>query len=212
MERWRNCVAVVTGASSGIGADITKSLLQAGLRVVGLARRDHLINEMRNTLPAELQKNLYALKCDVSVRDSVNKCFDWIEENLGGVDVLINNAAIFKSGELLTMDINSIESAVATNILGFVYCVRRAANSMKSRKVAGHIVFVNSVVGHYLINALPDSKPAFNIYPCTKHATVVMTEILRQELRFSQTNIKITVSTLQYLTNLYLYFIANHST
>lgn len=194
MERWLNKVAVVTGASSGIGAEITKSLLQNGLKVVGLARRDHLINEMRSTLPNDQQANLYALKCDVSLRDSVNKCFDWIEQNLGGVDVLINNAAIFKVGELLSMDIEIIESSVNTNILGFVYCVRRAAHSMKSRNMAGHIFFVNSIVGHYLINASPNSKPAYNIYPCTKHATVAMTEILRQELRCAHSNIKITVS------------------
>lgn len=196
MERWRNSVAVVTGASSGIGADVVKALVKAGLRVVGLARRDHLINEMRSTLPAELQKNLYVLKCDVSKRDSVNQSFDWIEKNLGGVDVLVNNAAIFKSGELLSMDIELIEATVNTNILGFVYCLRRAAASMGARNVAGHIVLINSVAGHYIPNVAPESKAVLNIYPCTKYATVAMTEILRQELRCSKSNIKITVSTL----------------
>lgn len=200
MERWRNKVAVVTGASSGIGADVVKSLIKAGLRVVGMARRDHLINEMRSTLPVELQGNLYALKCDVSKRESVNQCFDWVEKNLGGVDVLINNAAIFKAGELLNMDIEIIESTVTTNILGFVYCLRRAAASMQARKAPGHIILINSVAGHYIPNVIKDNKSVLNIYPCTKHATVSMTEILRQEFRCLKTNIKITVNSILYIS------------
>ena len=75
MDRWQSKVAVVTGASSGIGAATVKDLIKAGLKVVGLARRHEKIIEIRKSLPENQQSNMYAMKCDVTDEHSVNETF-----------------------------------------------------------------------------------------------------------------------------------------
>uniref|UniRef100_A0A1A9WPK5 Dehydrogenase n=1 Tax=Glossina brevipalpis TaxID=37001 RepID=A0A1A9WPK5_9MUSC len=192
MERWQNSCAVVTGASSGIGAAITKDLLKANLQVVGLARRVDRMEQLRSSLPNSLQSRLHVIKCDVSDMDSVNAAFDWIEEHLGGIDILINNAGIHIKGQMLTMNINDLEQTMQTNVMGMVYCARRAFASMKKRNVNGHLILINSIVGHHVFNMEPGTMPFINIYPMSKYATVAMTEVLRQELREYKTKIKIT--------------------
>uniref|UniRef100_A0A1B0AXA5 Dehydrogenase n=1 Tax=Glossina palpalis gambiensis TaxID=67801 RepID=A0A1B0AXA5_9MUSC len=192
MERWKNSCAVVTGASAGIGAAITKELLKADLQVIGLARRVDRMEQLRSSLPSSLQSRLHVIKCDVADIESVNEAFDWIEEHLGGVDILINNAGVHVKGQLLTMNINDVEKTLQTNVMGMVYCARRAFNSMKTRNVNGHLILVNSIVGHNIFNMEPGTMPFINIYAMSKQATVAMTEVLRQEFREYQTNIKVT--------------------
>lgn len=194
MERWQNRVAAVTGASSGIGAAITKDLVNAGFIVVGLARRTQRIDEIRSSLPANLQARLHVVKCDVSDLQSVNEAFDWIEEHLGGIDVLVNNAGTYTSGQVLTADIGVLQQTLQTNVMGMVLCTRRAFQSMQKRGIDdGHVVLINSVVGHTIFNPPPETVVDFNMYPPSKYAVTALTEILRQEFRDLKTKIKITV-------------------
>jgi NADP+-dependent farnesol dehydrogenase len=112
MEKWSGKTAVVTGASAGIGIAIVKSLVQHGVNVVGLARRVERVEVIffhqiehffRKTFFQELANELQdaagkvsAFKCDVSDQLSVQNAFEWIEEKFGGVDILINNAGVYK--------------------------------------------------------------------------------------------------------------------
>lgn len=192
MDRWQNRVAVVSGASSGIGAAIVKDLVQAGMAVVGMARRKSRIDEIRQKLPANQQDRLHAVHCDVSDLKSVNQAFDWIIENLGGVDVMVNNAGALFPGQLLTMDASEMQQVLQTNVMGVVYCTQRAFKSMKERGVAGHILIVNSILGHSIFYPMKGLLPELNIYPATKYAVTAMAEILRQELNALGTKIKIT--------------------
>ncbi|TMW48889.1 hypothetical protein DOY81_006036 [Sarcophaga bullata] len=193
MERWQNRVAVVTGASSGIGAAIIKDLVQAGVIVAALARRKERIEQIRNSLPANLQARLHPIKCDVSDLNSVNNAFDWIESKLGAIEILINNAGTYQAGQLLTMNMAALEQTVQTNVMGIVYCTKRAFESMQKSNINhGHVILINSVVGHHIFNPPPGAMSTFNIYPPTKHAVTGLTEILRQEFRDLKTKIKIT--------------------
>lgn len=79
------------------------------------------------------------------------------------------------------------------NVLALCICTREAVKIMKENGIAGHIVLMNSVVGHY-VPCLP--KPNFNVYPASKFAVTALTESLRQELRFHELGIKVTVSCL----------------
>ncbi|XP_005183173.2 farnesol dehydrogenase [Musca domestica] len=190
MERWQNKVAVVTGASSGIGSAVAKDLVNSGLLVIGLARRVQRIEELKNQLPDDKNSQLVALKCDVSNLESVNETFDKIISKFGGIDVLINNAGCLKGGQLVTMDVNEMQQILQTNVMGVIYCTQKAFKSMKERKVDGHVVLVNSIAGHKVLAC--SEVPEFNIYPPSKFAITAITELLRQEFRGLGTKIKVT--------------------
>lgn len=188
MERWVGKVAVVTGSSAGIGAAIVVDLANAGMIVVGLARRAERVEALKS----QTKGTIHAMQCDVTSEADITKTFKWIVENLGGVDVLINNAGILRNGNLTAAGNTAvIKEVLDTNVLGVVLCTREAFQSMKSRNVDGHIIIINSVAGHYVPN-LPGM--ALNIYSPSKHALTAMTEVLRQEFLREGTKVKITVS------------------
>ncbi|XP_065365176.1 farnesol dehydrogenase-like [Calliphora vicina] len=192
MERWQNKIAVVTGASSGIGIAIVKDLIKNGLQVVGLARRVERVEDIKKSLPKNLQTKLTALKCDVSNLKSVNEAFDKIVQHFGGIDILVNNAGCLKLGQLTTMNVADVEQVLQTNVMGVVYCTQRAFKSMKERNFNGHVVLINSVAGHKVVSSIDGSTPEFNIYPPSKFAITAITEIYRQEFRGLGTKIKVT--------------------
>ncbi|XP_037822150.1 farnesol dehydrogenase-like [Lucilia sericata] len=190
MERWQNKIAVVTGASSGIGVAIVKDLLKNGLQVVGLARRVERVEDIKKELPKNLQIKLTALKCDVSSLKSVNETFDKIVSHFGGIDILVNNAGCLKLGKLSTMNVADVEQVLQTNVMGVVYCTQRAFKSMKERNFNGHVVLINSIAGHKVISGV--QIPEYNIYPASKFAITAITEIYRQEFKGLGTKIKVT--------------------
>ncbi|XP_059612424.1 farnesol dehydrogenase-like [Phlebotomus argentipes] len=191
MEQWKNRVAVVTGASAGIGAAIVKDLVKAGMITVGLARRVERIEALKTDLPAHLQGNLHAMKCDVSKEDEVVKVFASIASKFDGIDVLINNAGIIRQTELINAD-NSIpiREIIDTNVMGLVFCTREAFKSMEKHGRNSHVVHINSIAGHMPICML--EHPSNNMYPPSKYAVTAITEIHRQEFIRSKHHIKVT--------------------
>ncbi|XP_058834860.1 farnesol dehydrogenase-like [Topomyia yanbarensis] len=188
MNRWKGKVAVVTGASSGIGAATAKALVKAGLVVVGLARRVERVDALKGELDKEIRHRLNAIKCDISKEDDILNTFKLIEVKFGGVDVLINNAGVLRRSLLLeTGNIAQLREVIDTNVMGLVMCSQQAYTSMKNRAVDGHIVHINSILGHHLID-----YPGLSIYPASKFAVTAITETMRQELRKEGTKIKVT--------------------
>ncbi|XP_013110847.2 farnesol dehydrogenase [Stomoxys calcitrans] len=191
MERWINKIAVVTGASAGIGAAIVKDLVNADVQVVGLARRKERLEELKASLPIERQSLLNVIECDVTNLESVNKAFDEIIDKFGGVDILVNNAGVSKVGQLVSLDIPDVEKIMQTNVMGVVYCTQRAFKSMKERNVNGHVIMINSICGHKVIG-IPGELQGSNMYSASKYAVTAMTEVYRQEFQGLGTKIKIT--------------------
>lgn len=193
MERWLGKVAVVTGASSGIGAAIAVDLVNAGMIVVGLARRVERVEELKSRVPDALKEALHSFKCDVAIESEVTAAFEWVTHKFGGVDVLINNAGIVTNTKLIEKDNTAdIQGVINTNVMGVVFCTREAYQSMKSRQVDGHIVIINSIVGHFVPYTV-GMVGSLSIYPSSKHAVTAMTEVLRQELQAEGCKTKITV-------------------
>jgi len=186
MDRWKGKVAIVTGASAGIGAAIAEKLVEAELKVVGLARRKEKVEALAKKLQNKSGK-LYALKADVSNEQEVIQAFKWIKENLGPVHILVNNAGIGRETNLVDGETQKWREIFDTNVLGLCVATREAVRDMRANNVDGHIVHINSLGGHYVPNI-----PNLSVYPASKFAVTALTETLRQELNSIKSKIKIT--------------------
>ena len=92
-------VALVTGASSGIGEIIVKTLIKNGIKVVGLARK---IEKMKETEKGLKSTNIFfPIKCDLTKEDNILNAFEWIKKHLGGVDILVNCAGVLSLGLII---------------------------------------------------------------------------------------------------------------
>lgn len=176
MEKYRGKVAIVTGASAGCGVAIVEQLVAAGMKVVGLARRQERVEELAKKLKGQPGK-LFARKCDMTKEQDILDAFVWTKENLGPVYVLINNAGISRPTTLADGDTKMWKEVLETNIVGVAIATREAIRDMNANKVAGHIIHINSVLGHYVAHV-----PNVNMYTPSKFALTAMVETLRQEL------------------------------
>ena len=168
-----NKVAIVTGASRGIGVAVAERLAGDGFTVV--------INYSGDTRSAEVLarkiegKGGRALvaKADVSDPNAVRGMFDTAEETFGGVDVLVNNAGIMKLAKIADSDDALFDQQIAVNLKGSFNAMREAAKRLRD---GGRIVnFSTSVVGLKL--------ETYGVYAATKSAVETMTAILSKELR-----------------------------
>lgn len=211
MKRWEGKVAIVTGASQGVGAAIAKQLAISGMIVCALAKRwvdsgslnpsnkrikfnrKDKVEALRVGL-LKIKGQLNAVECDISNEAGVAQAFTWVEKTFGGVDLLVNNGGVFTKA-LLTDENNSkeIKNIIDSELMGNILCTRQAIKSMKQREVNGHIININSILGHKVNQAVPGNKPTNSLYPPIKFAITGLTECIRQELLYLQTNIKITV-------------------
>ncbi|XP_059609379.1 farnesol dehydrogenase-like [Phlebotomus argentipes] len=194
MDRWSKKVAVVTGASSGIGAEIAKDLARVGVIVVGLARRVEKVEALKSDLGENVRENLHCLKCDIRSEEEIVSVFGKIIELFGGVDILINNAGVADNTFKLTDrgKSSTINDIIQTNIVGLINCTREAVSSMKERNFPGQIVHINSILGHQCVFPPPAlSYMHFNVYPATKFAVTALTELYRQEMTRDNLGIKI---------------------
>ncbi|XP_035703629.1 dehydrogenase/reductase SDR family member 11-like [Folsomia candida] len=177
MIRWKNRVALVTGASVGIGEAICTSLVSHGMTVIGCARSKDKIDMLSNDLSKKgLSGRLIAYKCDVSNDKNIDDMFEWIAKNHGGVDVMVNNAGFSCKDTLLEITGDKMRDMLNVNVVGLVLCTSKAVKSMLTRGVDdGHIFNLNSMSGHRLTGIL-------NFYAATKFAVTALTEGFRREL------------------------------
>jgi 3-oxoacyl-[acyl-carrier protein] reductase len=165
-------VAVVSGASRGIGAGIARRLAQDGFAVVlnyagGVAAANKLVQEIESAGGQAI-----SVQADVSDPKAVQSLFNSAETELGGVDVLVNNAGIMKLARFAEADDATFDQVVAINLKAVFNGWREAARRLRD---GGRVVnFSSSVVGLY--------QPAYGIYAATKAAVEAMTHILAKEL------------------------------
>ncbi|CRK89108.1 CLUMA_CG002550, isoform A [Clunio marinus] len=181
MEKWVGKVAVVTGASAGIGEAITKDFAKLGINVIGLARRSEKIEKFASSL-GEVLGIVYAKACDVSDLKSVKETFKWIEETFGTVNILINNAGVGYGVKILDEGDDVTEKlteTIDTNFTGVINCTREAVRLMKLSGDYGMVININDICGHYLPSFEEES---LNVYAPTKFALTALSEVLRREL------------------------------
>jgi len=169
----QHSVALVTGASRGIGAAIARRLASDGFTVIvnysGRAgEAEALVQEIERKGGQAI-----AAQADVSDAAAVARMFDAAEAACGGVDVLVNNAGIMRLARLADSDDALFDSQVAVNLKGTFNTLREAARRLRD---GGRIINMSSsVVGLY--------QPAYAVYAATKAGVEAMTHILAQELR-----------------------------
>ncbi|RXG58385.1 17-beta-hydroxysteroid dehydrogenase 13 [Armadillidium vulgare] len=202
MEKWKGRVAMVTGASSGIGAAICEDLVKHGMKVVGAARRiekmqyifkyklkqfyivprlgEKLKNEKGTFLPVE---------CDVTKDEDIYALFDKIKETFGGVDVCVNNAGTVGYGlDLLNGKPEEWRQITNVNVIALCLCSKLTVNSLKERGLDdGHIINISSICGHQVLVG------SSHFYTGTKFAVRALSEGLRQELQAANSGIKLSV-------------------
>lgn len=195
MDLWKGKVAVVTGASAGIGAELCKDLCKRDVIVVGMARRlDRLELLKEKILETKKDAQFHPVKCDLMQESDIKAAFDHVISKLGGVDILINNAGIIQSMSFLDEDnLDKMKNVIETNITAVVSCTKKAYKSMSDRDVPGYIINISSIAGHEVPAVPSGMKPLLNIYPSTKYALAALVQVLRHELNYFKKN-KIRVS------------------
>jgi NADP-dependent 3-hydroxy acid dehydrogenase YdfG len=175
-------VAVVTGASSGIGYATALALAKAGAKVAAGARRVDKLESLQK----EIQKSdgeILIGKVDVTIKEDCNSFIDIVLEKWNRIDILINNAGVMPLSFFKNLKINEWEQMIDVNLKGVLYCTAAAIPTMINNK-SGHIINISSVAGRVVF-------PAGSVYCATKYAITAFSEGLRQELS-QRYNIKVT--------------------
>lgn len=169
-----NKIVVITGASSGLGAEAARYLAEQGATVVLGARRMERIKALAQGIEAKGGKAL-AVETDVTDRASVQNLVDTAVQTYGRIDVLLNNAGVMPLSPLEKLRVDEWDLMIDVNIKGVLYGIAAALPHMKARK-SGHIINVSSVAGH---RVLENSA----VYSATKFAVRALSEGLRAEVK-----------------------------
>jgi NADP-dependent 3-hydroxy acid dehydrogenase YdfG len=175
-------VAIVTGASSGIGYATAQALSKAGAKVAIGARRTDKLDELKNEI-TKTGGEVLVQKLDVTKKSDCDAFVDTVIKKWGTVDILVNNAGLMPLSFFKNLKVDEWNQMIDVNIKGVLYCTAAAIPYMLAKK-SGHIVNISSVAGRIVF-------PAGSVYCATKHAITALSEGLRQE--FSQrSNIRVT--------------------
>ncbi|WP_407429866.1 3-ketoacyl-ACP reductase [Arcticibacter sp.] len=184
MESIKGKIALVTGAGKGIGRAIALALADEGVHVGLIARTESDLQRLANEIEAKGVKSAMAV-ADVSSIDSVSTAVAEIQQALGNVDILINNAGIAKFGKFLDLEPEEWEAQLKVNLFGVYYVTRSVIPQMIERKT-GDIINISSTAG--LKGAATTSA-----YSASKFALLGLTDSLMQEMR--KHNIRVTALT-----------------
>lgn len=189
MEKWKNSVAVVTGGNSGIGFSILKNLAECGIRVVGFDIQFNAIEKLKVEMK---NAKIYSFNCDVTKDDVTEAAFQWVEKNIGPVDILVNCAGLHKNIGTLDQQksMSEIVNHIDVNYTAVIRCTRLVFKSMEARDAYGYVININCVYGHYVH---PTTDVQLGIYASTKFAVKTTSDVMRFELnRMKNRKIRIT--------------------
>ncbi|HKH11248.1 MAG TPA: SDR family NAD(P)-dependent oxidoreductase [Rubrobacter sp.] len=176
-------VAVVTGASSGIGEATAEALAAEGATVVVAARREERLADLARRIE-ESGGRVLAAACDVADEGQAHGLIRKAEEEFGRVDILVNNAGVMLLSTVGKGLSEEWRRMFDVNVLGLLYTTDAAVETMK-RQGGGHLVNISSVAGRKV------TRDASGVYAGSKFAVGAISEGLRQELL--EDNIRVTI-------------------
>jgi len=168
-------VAIVTGATKGIGRAIAESLIRAGANVSICARREDELQMAVSELNKISEGRVTGTVCDVRDYDAVKALFDHTVKSFDGVDILINNAGIGIFTTVEDMSAGDFRAVLETNVFGVFYCCHEAIPLMKKRG-GGYIINISSLAG-------ANPHPRMAAYNASKFGLNGFSEALMQEVR-----------------------------
>jgi 3-oxoacyl-[acyl-carrier protein] reductase len=175
-------VAVVTGGGGWLGAPICRSLAAAGAAVAVVGRTLDTVAGVRDDLLAAGGRAI-AVACDVSQKQSVDEMADAVVSELGGVDVLVNNAAIYPVRPWTEVPVDEWDDVLGTNLRGYFLCSRACFPSMRERG-SGRIVNLTSTT---FFHGFPDATVL--AYVSSKGGIVGFTRALAREVGSSNVTV-----------------------
>jgi len=181
MQYLQNKNIVITGASSGIGEKIAHNVAELGGRPILLARSDQKLQEICEQIKQKTGGAAVYYPLDVSDQQQIKEVFAKIYQEVGFIDVLINNAGFGVFDYLHEANMEDIEGMFDVNVIGLIACTQAVLPSMLKQN-KGHIINIASIAGK-----LATAKSS--VYSATKHAVLGFTNSLRMEV--ANTNIAI---------------------
>jgi len=173
MKKLKDKVAVVTGASKGIGADIAKSLALAGASVVvnyasSITGAEKVVSEI-----VAAGGRAIAIQGDVAKKADVDRLFEETKSAFGAVDILVNNAGVYEFAPIEEITEEHFQRQFNTNVLGLLLATQGAVKNFTES--GGSIINISSFVSTFI---LPNSA----VYTATKSAVDAITQVLSKEL------------------------------
>jgi len=166
-------VAIITGASSGIGEATARRLAREGMRVTLAARRQDELERVAQEIQANGGQALVA-PTDVRDRAAIQRMVEATLDRWGRVDALVNNAGLGYSSRVVNLDPDQLREQVAVNLVAVIECAQ-AVLPVMMRQSSGHMINVASIAG---LVGLPGSS----VYSATKSAVIFFSESLRREV------------------------------
>lgn len=174
MKSLDNKVALITGASRGIGRAIAIKFAQIGAKVVVNYSSNEAEAKKTVELMGEHQKNALVMRFDISDFKATASAIDKIKEELGSIDILVNNAGITIDGLLMRLKPEDFDRQINTNLKGAFNCSQASIRYMIKNRF-GRIINISSVVGQ-------TGNPGQSVYSAAKAGLIGMTKSLAREL------------------------------
>ena len=169
-------VAVVTGASSGIGKRVALGYAQAGATVALVARDAEKLALVTKELIASTGATVYAIPCDVTLPESVEQMIDLVCAKCGGVDIAVCNAGVVTLNGLEEMSLSEFEAIQKTNVSGVFLTAQACVKAMIRQKRGGSIIVTASMSGHVI-----NTPQKIGHYCASKAAVIQLTKAMAVE-------------------------------
>lgn len=174
MGRLDGKIALITGASRGIGSGIAKGFAREGAALILVARDMDRLRQLEEELTAD-RRNVVVVQADVTDEQQVQEAFQHTMRLFGRLDILVNNAGVFDGGPLDELTLETWEKVMAVNLRGPFLCTREALRIMKPQQ-SGRIINIGSISAQ---RVRPNSAP----YSTSKHGIWGLTQVTQLEGR-----------------------------
>jgi len=168
-------IAIITGATAGIGYETAQLLAQNSYNLILTGRRKDRLETIKKQLEESFDCKTYILNFDIRNKSETEKAMNSLPENWKAIDVLINNAGLAAGlAPVNSADVDDWEAMIDTNVKGLLYITRIVSPWMIERKT-GHIISISSI-------AAKEIYPNGSVYCGTKHAVAAISRAMRIEL------------------------------